>query len=313
LAEALVAAGARCAFAVSHETPHCVPALYESACAVHVLTAPADPRAIAALVPAGTPIVIDHYGLDASYEGALQSAGHPIVAIEDNPTRSHRCDVLLDMTHGRSGEAYASLVTPGTQLLLGSEYACLRAQFAQLRPAALAHHREGGPVRCLLVSPGLSDAGITSQIVAAISALTTGVDIDVVLGPGAASEPDIRARIAEGERLRLHVAVSRMAELMATADIAIGGFGSTTWERCCLGLPTIGLVLADNQAQIAKVVGHANAALVVSDPTDVRGLQTALARLLQDTSLRIAMADAAADICDGLGARRVAQVTLALT
>jgi spore coat polysaccharide biosynthesis predicted glycosyltransferase SpsG len=165
----------------------------------------------------------------------------------------------------------------------------------------------------VLVSLGLSDAGITGRVIATINHLTGNLVTDIALGPGGISEPGIRARIAEGARLQLHVAVSRMADLMTVADVAIGGFGSTTWERCCLGLPTIGFVLADNQAHIAEGIVCANAALLVSDPTDAEGLSKALERLLHDASLRIAMAAAAANICDGHGAHRAAQAILELT
>ena len=43
-----------------------------------------------------------------------------------------------------------------------------------------------------------------------------------------------------------------MAKLMSNADLAIGAAGSTTWERCCLGLPTIQLAIAKNQVFLAE-------------------------------------------------------------
>ena len=46
---------------------------------------------------------------------------------------------------------------------------------------------------------------------------------------------------------------------MADCDIAIGAGGGTTWERCCLGMPSLVTVLAKNQSEIAKKLQQANA------------------------------------------------------
>ena len=48
---------------------------------------------------------------------------------------------------------------------------------------------------------------------------------------------------------RFHWNVTAMAKLMAEADLAIGAGGTTTWERCCLGLPAVLLIVADNQRE----------------------------------------------------------------
>ena len=59
---------------------------------------------------------------------------------------------------------------------------------------------------------------------------------------------------------RVLVGASNMAELMAQADWAVGAAGGTSWERCALGLPTLLLVIADNQRSIAEQLQAAGAA-----------------------------------------------------
>jgi spore coat polysaccharide biosynthesis predicted glycosyltransferase SpsG len=89
--------------------------------------------------------------------------------------------------------------------------------------------------------------------------------------------------------------------------LAIGAGGATTWERCCLGLPSIILEIADNQAGIAQAMVDAGVAL---DPGPVhsrdfaQALRVALAHADDPASLN-AMSEAAAAICDGDGAGRV--------
>ena len=48
--------------------------------------------------------------------------------------------------------------------------------------------------------------------------------------------------------------VSNIAEVMADYDIAIGAGGGTTWERCCLGMPSLVTTLATNQSEIVKTL-----------------------------------------------------------
>ena len=57
-------------------------------------------------------------------------------------------------------------------------------------------------------------------------------------------------------RTDVRVNVSDMASLMADTDLAIGAAGSTSWERCCLGLPVLMVVLAENQREAAASLGY---------------------------------------------------------
>jgi spore coat polysaccharide biosynthesis predicted glycosyltransferase SpsG len=97
-----------------------------------------------------------------------------------------------------------------------------------------------------------------------------------------------------------------MAELMRDADLAIGAAGSTSWERCCMGLPTLQLVLAENQRPIADALGRAGAAHLL-DPVALRSsLVAAMEQLIGDTTMLLRMSNIAAQLVDGHGAERVA-------
>jgi spore coat polysaccharide biosynthesis predicted glycosyltransferase SpsG len=100
-----------------------------------------------------------------------------------------------------------------------------------------------------------------------------------------------------------------MARLTAEADIGIGAAGSSTWERCVLGLPSILVVLADNQRAAARAMAERGAALVVDvdQPDFDEAFDRALWRLMRDAELRRDLARKSAEICDGLGAGRTAE------
>jgi UDP-2,4-diacetamido-2,4,6-trideoxy-beta-L-altropyranose hydrolase len=115
-------------------------------------------------------------------------------------------------------------------------------------------------------------------------------------------------------RLTLHVDTPHMARLTAEADAAIGAAGSSVWERCTLGLPSAMVVLAENQRPAAQTLAERGAALVLDagQPDFEAALDRALMRLLTDAGLRRELAARSAEICDGLGAPRVAEAFLQL-
>ena len=105
-----------------------------------------------------------------------------------------------------------------------------------------------------------------------------------------------------------------MARLTADADLAIGAGGGSVWERACLGLPALLLVLAENQRPMAHRLAELGAVLTadVSDPDFEAQFDAELAILLSDAALRASLSAASRALCDGQGAMRVARAILAL-
>jgi len=105
-----------------------------------------------------------------------------------------------------------------------------------------------------------------------------------------------------------------MAGLTADCDIAVGAGGSSVWERAVLGLPSITLILADNQAPTAERLAAAGAMLAVDAraPGFEAALTDAWGRLIDDAALRWTLSQQASQLCDGRGAERVAEALLGL-
>jgi len=161
----------------------------------------------------------------------------------------------------------------------------------------------------VLVGFGLTDPG--SANLKAIRALSrfSELEIDVIVGGVA---PSLSALRRTG--VRLHVDASNVAELTAAADLAVGAAGVSSWERCTLGLPAVTLIVADNQRPNAVALAQAGAARVLgaAEAVDEAEIAAAVAELIADASARSAMSRAAAGLCDGRGAERVAQALLDL-
>jgi len=101
------------------------------------------------------------------------------------------------------------------------------------------------------------------------------------------------------------VDVENMAALMADADLAIGAAGGTAWERCCLGLPTLLVVLAANQEAGARALQAQGAALLLGEPSSI---EQALPKAIQQCGrmdVLSALSAAAAGVTDGIGVARV--------
>ena len=162
---------------------------------------------------------------------------------------------------------------------------------------------------------GLTDVGgITARVVERVRPRIQEIGLDIVLGAAAPSAPGLEKVARRDPRLMLHVDTPHMARLTAEADIGIGAAGSSTWERCTLGLPSLLVVLADNQRGAAQAMAERGAALVVeaADPQFDSVFDRHLMRLLRDAELRRQLAAASAEVCDGLGAGRVAEAFLRL-
>lgn len=257
-------------------------------------------------------VVVDHYGLDARWESSVRESGARIAAIDDLADRPHECSLLVDTTPGRLREDYAGLTPPCCELLLGPLQALLRPEFSAMRDRALVR-RGAGPVRQLLVSMGGMDpGGWTCRVLDAVELAfgDSGPEITVAVGSAA---PNHDAIVERAGRMPVATRVLRdardMAELMLHADLAVGGAGSTAWERCCLGLPTVNLVLADNQRLIGERLAAAGAArtiVVGPRPEDaVARLARELGALVGDEAARVAMAAHASALVDGAGVSRV--------
>lgn len=250
-------------------------------------------------------LVVDHYALDARWERRLRGACSRLMVIDDLADRPHDCDLLLDQNLGRGAADYAALVPGGCAVLTGPHYALLRPEFAALRPDSLARRESPQLKRLLITMGGVDKDNATGRVLDALRQCPLPLDcqVTVVMGPHAPWLDHVREQAAELPwPAEVMTNVSDMAQLMVASDFAIGAAGSTSWERCCLGLPSILLVLADNQRGIARALERAGAAHM----TDIDSIHRDLERFFREVgaseTILKAASLAAGTITDGHGA-----------
>lgn len=255
-------------------------------------------------------LVVDHYGLDARWEDSLRPYCERILAIDDLANRNHNVDVLLDQNLGKTAADYKGKVPTSCTLMMGPRYALLRPEFAKLRAQSLSNRNQSRLKKILVTMGGVDLGDATSRVLEGLRSWvpSTEFEVTVVLGPTAPWRDQVRERAQHLPfPTKLFVNASHMAKLMCNSDIAIGAAGSASWERCCLGLPTLQLVLAENQRPIAEALREAGAALQLESDTLSESLHRTMSQLNQDPELLIRMSRSAGQVTDGEGAERVAR------
>jgi UDP-2,4-diacetamido-2,4,6-trideoxy-beta-L-altropyranose hydrolase len=250
-------------------------------------------------------LVMDGYRFGDEFQRAAAGAGARTAVVDDNgECTPHLCDLVINQNLHARADMYPPL-RPGQQQLLGSRYTMLRREFREcagdtreLRPAG----------RRVLVTLGAADPGnVTGTAIAALRGLPA-IEAVVVVGAVNRNLARLQAAVRElGGDVRLQHAVADMAPLMAWADVAVAGAGSTTWELLFMGVPTLSLVLADNQRAIAESLHRAGVvhSLGAGDLVTRAELATALGRLLGDMPARREMATRGRQVVDGDGVVRI--------
>lgn len=261
-------------------------------------------------------LVVDHYALDIRWEKLLRPFCVKLLVIDDLADRSHECDVLLDQNLGRSPIEYSNLVDIKCKKLIGPSFALLRPEFANRRASSNRIQTQNSIRNILISLGGVDKDNISGAVLNALRSceLPNEVCLTVVLGEKAPWLESLRKQsLTMPWSTRILHDVKDMASLMDEADLAIGAAGGSAWERCCMGLPTILVVLAENQKRGALALELSGAAVLLSDVFEISELLKKQISLLKLGRQLKFMSNAAESICDGLGANRVASVMLYLS
>jgi len=254
-------------------------------------------------------LVVDHYNLDERWEQFLRPHVGNIMVIDDLADRLHDCDLLLDQNYYEDfASRYDQLVPDHCRRLLGPEFAVLRPEFisSQRRDRV----RDGSVSRILIFMGGADPQNVTETALEAIRMVhRPDIAVDVIVGAANPLADRIRTVCRLIPQCNFHYRISNMAEMMAAADLAVGAGGSTTWERCCLGLPTIFIATARNEIGIARAADLAGVGSYLGIHYDVTPSMIAneIRRLLESPLVVRTWSERARALVDGKGAEKVSR------
>lgn len=259
-------------------------------------------------------LIVDHYALDARWEREVANACARIMVIDDLADREHDCAVLLDQNLGRDPSDYAGLVPSECKVLVGVKYALLRGEFASMRAYSLARRRQAKLDTILVTMGGVDKDNATSAVLDALAdcPLPSACRVIVLMGPRAPWLDVVRAKaVTMPRKTEVLVNATNVAELMAESDLSIGAAGSTSWERCAVGLPTFMLTLAFNQREVSAALYETGAVEAFELGRDFKSdFIAAISRLNDDPQRLRHMSESSARVCDGAGINRVRSALL---
>jgi spore coat polysaccharide biosynthesis predicted glycosyltransferase SpsG len=235
-------------------------------------------------------VVVDSYRFRADDKEWIDADA--VVALDDL-CRDLEVDIVVDPSPGATVDAHRA----AKRVLTGPKYALIDPSLAEVVARPI-----GPDIGVVLVATGGADAGgVGTSLAASLASLLPDAEIRLALGPGVAATDDERVRVVRTER--------GLGSFLADADLVVTAAGVTLLEALALGRPVVAVVLADNQRQAADGAAAAGAA-VVATLDDAAPAAAALASNLEQ---RARMAEAARQLVDGLGARRVAEAVAALS
>lgn len=250
LAEICMEHGRQALFVMSECPEALATRLMEGGMMLALLDDAADADELLSLVKQWQPasIVIDGYQFDEAYRRSLHDIGLPVLAMDDGTVQHPlHADIVVNVSPLARESDYETIAADAC-LLLGPAYVALRNEFRLIKHISQAAPSE--KQRVLITFGGSDPLGLTLPVAdALLNTLPENILFDVVLGGAAATDAGIEQLHQDHTgRIRLHKNTTQMAELMRHATLAVAAAGSTLWELAYLAVPTIAVVVADNQA-----------------------------------------------------------------
>jgi len=251
-------------------------------------------------------LIVDSYSLDYQWEKEMRSCVSKIMVIDDLANRKHDCDIILDQNYYSNYLVrYDKLVPKQCCKLLGPSYALLRPEFLEGRKRLRTRN---GMVKRIFIFLGGSDlTNETSKILKAIALLKEpNIIVDVVLGKNNSHFQSIESEFLALPWIKIHYHISNISELMMNADLCIGAAGGTTWERCCLGLPSMVIAVAENQIPATRDMADAGILHYIGDWTyvSIEIIYNELHNIILKQALLQQYEKTSLTLVDGFGAMR---------
>lgn len=250
-------------------------------------------------------LVLDSYFVTSAYMRALKQEV-ALVYIDDMNAFDYPADVVVNYNIYAEDMEYP----PGKKYLLGPKYAPLRREFHNIPKKEI--RRDVKDILLLTGGTDLEHVVLTLLHHLQKNPLPEGITLHAVLGALNQDAEEIE-RVSKGfPNVRLYRNITNISELMQECDIAISAAGTTLYELCACGVPTVTYILADNQILPAKAFERTGLMLCAGDVRTDTGFAkkifSKVDMLIRNMDLRGQMVQEMQRMVDGDGAKRVAEM-----
>ncbi len=259
-------------------------------------------------------IILDHYGLAKPWETILREVCNSLVVVDDLSDRKHDCDLLVDQTFAKKERSYDGLLNPKSKRLVGEQFSFLRSEFTQYSIGQIQNHRKNVNLtspKVIIMMGGMDPDDFTSQVAGILDKHPNLETVSIILSSQAKHLDAVKTWVDSNKKFKLFVSPNNIAQLLFEHDLAIGAFGGSTWERCRMGLPSLSLVIAENQRDIGRTLKQKNICELIDLPINQKQFDSALKNSLS-SNIYFDRVNASLNVSDGLGLERVSKEILNL-
>jgi len=251
-------------------------------------------------------LLVDNYELSKMWETSLKPAVNKIIIIDDFSNRSHNCNLFIDQNLHTSKKEINKKIPKNCKKLLGPKYTLLRKEFVECRKTI---KKRSGKINRILVAFGGSDEkNQTLKVLKAIKKLDKKkINVDVIVGEPNKNKIKIKKICSMLKNSTYYQQTKNMAKIMNKADLAIGAGGIITWERCCLGLPSIVSIVSKNQEDAVNAVSKKGCLINLGRAERLISEDYLNAIKKLDSRKLIRMQKKCMELIDGRGTERVAK------
>lgn len=250
-------------------------------------------------------VVVDHYGINDIWEIKVKEALKCSMLAIDDLVRKHSADLILDQTLGRNSEEY-SHASDCVLAMTGTRYALLRKEFSSFRHDKFKLDKTSISHNILISMGAIDNLNVTLKVLIALKKSNMTLNCTVLLNTTAPHFHVVNKFIKNNSHWVKHISFTEnIAQLMMEHTISIGAPGATSWERVCLGIPSIVIPIALNQKDICEQLIKHRCALAINICNIDSNLAVCVNNLIDNY---VDMRDACLRLCDGGGAQRVSEI-----
>ena len=200
--------------------------------------------------------------------------------------------------------------------LTGPKFALINPNYFLDRKKKIKKKKSSKKSLSILVSMGLTDPyNLTIPVIKSISEIDEKINIHLTLNKKILNQKKLNFKLNElniRNKLHIHDNLTYLGKLMIKCDLCVGTLGVSSWERCSVGIPTIGIQVSKNQNQILKTLNASGLEtnLKRTDKSLLLNLKEIFKNIYKNQNYLRKMTLSSYSLCDGNGVTKVGMLSL---
>ncbi len=250
-------------------------------------------------------VLIDDYNYPYNIQMFLKNNINTIV-FDDYPHRKIACHFLVDPTLGRKSSDYKNFVLPKCKILTGTKFIQLRESF-QKENIVREDFYNYRKLPILVFIGGGNNLNLIFQIIKTLYDSKINNTIYLICSKEEKIEIE---KLSYPNKINFFYSLDdkELYNLFKKVSLVIGGSGSSCWERCVMGLPSVIIPISENQKKISYELNLKNAAISIEKKDISLKLIPAIKTILFNEDNYLKMSKNASSICDGYGIKRLYEI-----